>query len=180
MHAALRLCQHVTCRTSPRVLLQVRSCARMQPSVLSVNEASTTRWLRLNTIKYTDEKGTERLWDACERTTRKADASADGAEVRTGTANSAPLTAPSAAVVILAVLRRQGAEPHTLLVKQFRPPMGAHTVELPAGLIDPGESAQLAALRELKEETGYTATARAVQCKEGVSFASSLTLFPSL
>jgi len=80
MHAALRLCHHVTCRASPRVLLQVRGCARMQPAVVSVSEASTTRWLRLNTIKYTDEKGAERLWDACERTTRKAEASADGTE----------------------------------------------------------------------------------------------------
>jgi 8-oxo-dGTP pyrophosphatase MutT (NUDIX family) len=28
-------------------------------------------------------------------------------------------------------------------------------VELPAGLVDPGETPQEAALRELKEETGY-------------------------
>ena len=34
----------------------------------------------------------------------------------------------------------------------------AHTLELPAGLIDKGESAAEAALRELKEETGYVGT----------------------
>ena len=33
----------------------------------------------------------------------------------------------------------------------------AVTVELPAGLIDAGETAAEAAVRELKEETGYTA-----------------------
>jgi len=44
-----------------------------------------------------------------------------------------------------------------MLVRQFRPPMGADTIELPAGLLDPGEDATTAALRELKEETGYSA-----------------------
>lgn len=41
------------------------------------------------------------------------------------------------------------------MVKQFRPPLGCHTLEFPAGLIDEGETAEAAALRELKEETGY-------------------------
>ena len=36
----------------------------------------------------------------------------------------------------------------------------AVTVELPAGLIDAGETAAEAAVRELKEETGYTAVAQ--------------------
>jgi len=65
-------------------------------------------------------------------------------------------------VVIFAVLRRAGQQPCTLLVKQFRPPMGSHTLELPAGLIDAGESAAVAALRELKEETGFVGVVRSV------------------
>jgi len=42
-----------------------------------------------------------------------------------------------------------------VLVKQFRPPVGAYVLELPAGLVDEGESVTNAALRELEEETGY-------------------------
>jgi ADP-ribose pyrophosphatase len=44
-----------------------------------------------------------------------------------------------------------------LLVEQYRIPVGANVIELPAGLIDPGERASQAAMRELLEETGYTA-----------------------
>lgn len=42
-----------------------------------------------------------------------------------------------------------------ILVKQFRVPLKAFTLEFPAGLIDKGESPADCAIRELKEETGY-------------------------
>jgi len=41
------------------------------------------------------------------------------------------------------------------LQKQWRPPIDAVVVEIPAGLIDPGETVEECALRELKEESGY-------------------------
>ncbi|WP_338446357.1 NUDIX hydrolase [Pelagerythrobacter marensis] len=61
------------------------------------------------------------------------------------------------AAAILAV-----EDDHVLLVEQYRVPLGRVCLELPAGLIgdDPGcedETAQAAAVRELEEETGYTA-----------------------
>ena len=43
-----------------------------------------------------------------------------------------------------------------IVIRQFRPPTGKYTWETPAGLIDPGEDPAVAALRELKEETGYS------------------------
>jgi ADP-ribose pyrophosphatase len=42
-----------------------------------------------------------------------------------------------------------------VLQKQWRPPANATVIEVPAGLMDPNESAETCALRELKEETGY-------------------------
>ena len=61
------------------------------------------------------------------------------------------------AAVILAV-----EDGHVLLVEQYRVPLGRVCLELPAGLIgdDQGredEAAEAAAIRELEEETGYTA-----------------------
>ncbi|MCI5510377.1 MAG: NUDIX hydrolase [Eubacterium sp.] len=41
-----------------------------------------------------------------------------------------------------------------VLIRQFRYPLGGYVYELPAGLVDPGENYHVAAVRELKEETG--------------------------
>jgi ADP-ribose pyrophosphatase len=59
------------------------------------------------------------------------------------------------AAVILAVEDGQ-----VLLVEQYRVPLGANCIELPAGLIgdhDEGEDTLTSASRELEEETGYRA-----------------------
>lgn len=45
--------------------------------------------------------------------------------------------------------------PEIILQKQYRPPIDKVVIEVPAGLVDAGESAEQAAVRELKEETGY-------------------------
>jgi ADP-ribose pyrophosphatase len=56
-----------------------------------------------------------------------------------------------------AVMMAVDADERILLVKQFRLPAEKDLWELPAGRIDPGESALDAAQRELREETGYSA-----------------------
>jgi ADP-ribose pyrophosphatase len=59
--------------------------------------------------------------------------------------------APGAAVVAV------DEDDQVLLVRQPRPAVGGHLLELPAGLLDPGEEPIDCARRELAEETGYSA-----------------------
>src|SRR5712692_6013281 len=59
--------------------------------------------------------------------------------------------APGAAIVAV------DADGQVLLVRQHRPAVDANLLELPAGLVDPGEQPLDAARRELAEETGFSA-----------------------
>nr|XP_022302166.1 ADP-sugar pyrophosphatase-like isoform X1 [Crassostrea virginica] len=105
-------------------------------------EVARGKWLSLNNMTYTDPTGKERTWECVKRTTRQ-EGSAD-------------------AVGIIAILKRMLKFDCIVLVIQYRPPMKCCTVEFPAGLVDAGESPEKAALRELYEETGYTASVKHV------------------
>ncbi len=66
------------------------------------------------------------------------------------------LTGDSAAegVVIYPILKDDPEK--IVMIRQYRYPLGDHLYELPAGLIDAGETPDIAAIREMKEETGLT------------------------
>lgn len=107
------------------------------PRIDSVTPVASTQWLALQTLSWTDQEGKARKWDVATRTTKRARDKAD-------------------AVVIVPLLRKAGSSKvETLLLDQYRPPVGRVTVEFPAGLIDKDETPEDAALRELREETGY-------------------------
>lgn len=77
---------------------------------------------------------------------------------RNGKEDIKPVTGAHKAegVVIYPILK--GNPDKIVLIRQYRYPIGAYLYELPAGLIDKSETASMAAIREMKEETGYSFT----------------------
>ena len=61
-------------------------------------------------------------------------------------------------VAVLA-LDRHGS---VIVTRQFRPGPGRNLIELPGGYVNPGETPQAAAERELREETGYVGSVEIV------------------
>ncbi|HEY1728175.1 MAG TPA: NUDIX hydrolase [Candidatus Baltobacteraceae bacterium] len=55
------------------------------------------------------------------------------------------------------VIAAQPTRDSIVLVEQYRYPIGKRNWEVPAGSIDPNEGPDACAVRELREETGYTA-----------------------
>jgi ADP-ribose pyrophosphatase len=80
-------------------------------------------------LTYLDRAGRERVWEAVGRV--------------------------NALGVVVVVPVTEGGE--VVLIRQYRPALDRFVIELPAGLIDPGEDVFEAGRRELIEETGHEA-----------------------
>lgn len=127
----------------------------------------STKWLQLKTLTWTDQDGVSgRKWDYATRTTKKTIDSTD-------------------AVIIIPLLKKIYTDTSsddddeifdTILVEQFRPPVRQCTLEFPAGLIDKDETPEQAALRELREETGYVGEA----CKTPPVVSRQVCMSPGL
>ena len=100
------------------------------------------RWIQLEKITWIQKNGQPHHWEAV---TRQGDGSC---------------------VLIVATLRPSG---RLVLVRQYRPALDSICLEFPAGLVDAGESFEAAALRELREETGYVGEVKRVISPRAVS-----------
>lgn len=136
---------HLPCKSVPaNYISQTKMSTKAGESpykakLVSVEDLEQGKWIQTKKIKYTDPRGQDRVWEMAVRTTRTDTTNID-------------------AVSIAAILNHPDKDKEVVLTKQFRPPVGNVVIELPAGLIDPKESVESTAIRELIEETGYHGT----------------------
>lgn len=64
---------------------------------------------------------------------------------------------PGASAVVPIVSELDSPDPHVLLLRQYRHAADGFIWEIPAGVLEPGETPEECARRELQEETGATA-----------------------
>jgi ADP-ribose pyrophosphatase len=96
--------------------------------VTSTREIAGSKWLSFKETTYVDKTGAEQKWQYI---ARQKDTK-----------------------VVTIICKAKGS-PKYLFISQPRVPVNKACIAFPAGLVDAGESAETAALRELKEETGY-------------------------
>lgn len=91
-------------------------------------ELGKGKFIRLEEVDYIDSYGVQRKWEKCARVNSRG------------------------AVIIIPEI---SGDDEYILVRQYRVPAEKYVIEFPAGLVDDGEKAEVTALRELYEETGY-------------------------
>jgi 8-oxo-dGTP pyrophosphatase MutT (NUDIX family) len=97
-------------------------------NIKTIKERYSTKWLEFKTAVFENNQGKEMEWDFVSRKGGRK--------------------------VVTMVCFDQATQKY-LVIRQYRVPIQKYVLEFPAGLVDSGEDYATAALRELKEETGY-------------------------
>lgn len=109
-------------------------------AVDQVKQVTNNRFLNYYELSTTDRVGNHKSYYMCSRRD-----SADQLDLSTGKDR------PDGVVIFSVTGSRKD---RVVLVHQYRYPLGGYVYELPAGLVEEGESVSEAGAREMKEETG--------------------------
>ena len=115
----------------------------MEEKFTAVRKLTDNRFLNLYEMDALDQKGQPFSYYFASRNPE------DKLPLRTG-------GVPENGIVIYALLKKDPSR--LVMIRQYRYPLNDYLYELPAGLIDKGETPGEAAVREMKEETGLTFT----------------------
>ena len=113
----------------------------MKEKFTAVRKLTDNRFLNLYEMDALDQKGQPFSYYFASRNPE------DQLPLKTG-------EVPKNGIVIYALLKKDPSR--LVMIRQYRYPLNDYLYELPAGLIDPGETPGEAATREMKEETGLS------------------------
>lgn len=116
-----------------------------------IEKQTDNPFLNMYHLTFTDRDGKDGNYYFC---TRNAD---DKLKIRTHEMTSE-------GICVYAVTKEE--KPRLVMIREYRFPVDEEIYSLPAGLIDPGETAGEAAAREVKEECGFTFE----ECRRGADF----------
>ena len=109
--------------------------------IKSADKLTNLKWLNMFDVAYVDQDGRPRSWQLASRS--------GAPKCMTGKFN-----VPDAVVIV----PFHTAENKVVITKEYRVPLADYEYGFPAGLIDPGETVEQTARRELQEETGLAVT----------------------